>query len=86
LEAVIQQAQSLLPSLREEHALVIKEFEQEQSIVAEIENCDQEYLGELKATLAEQGYCHTDPDRIGQTADVVEQCCTGRVSLGGRRG
>jgi hypothetical protein len=62
LETIIQQAQNLLPSLQEEHAQVIKEFEQEQGVVAQIENCDQEYLSELKGTLAEQGYSHTDPD------------------------
>ncbi|KAH9982703.1 Spc7 kinetochore protein-domain-containing protein [Lactifluus volemus] len=55
LETIIQQAENLLPSLREEHAQVTKEFEQEQVIVAEIENCDQDYLKELKGTLAEQG-------------------------------
>ncbi|KAH9004218.1 Spc7 kinetochore protein-domain-containing protein [Lactarius hatsudake] len=55
LESVIQQAESFLPSLREEHARVMKELEQEESIAAEIANCDQEYLSELKATLAEQG-------------------------------
>ncbi|KAF8272946.1 Spc7 kinetochore protein-domain-containing protein [Lactarius quietus] len=55
LESVIQEAQPLLPSLREEHAQVIKELEREQSIAAEIANCDQAYLGELKVTLAEQG-------------------------------
>jgi hypothetical protein len=42
--------------LREEHAQVIREFEEEQGIAAEIESCDQGYLNELKATLAEQGY------------------------------
>ncbi|KAI0274874.1 Spc7 kinetochore protein-domain-containing protein [Gloeopeniophorella convolvens] len=55
LESIIQQAQSVLPSLREEHARVMKELEEEQVIAAEIENCDQDYLNELKATLAEQG-------------------------------
>ncbi|KAH8978863.1 Spc7 kinetochore protein-domain-containing protein [Lactarius hatsudake] len=55
LESVIQQAESLLPSLREEYAQVMRELEQEESIAAEITNCDQEYLSELKATLAEQG-------------------------------
>jgi len=59
LETIIQQAENLLPSLREEHAQVIRELEQEQSITAEIENCDQGYLRELKVTLAEQGYCRT---------------------------
>jgi kinetochore protein Spc7/SPC105 len=59
LGTVIQQAENLLPSLREEQAQVIRELEQEQSIAAEIENCDQGYLSELKVTLAEQGYCRT---------------------------
>jgi hypothetical protein len=53
---IIQQAENFLPLLREEHGHVIRELEQEQCITAEIENCDQGYLGELKATLAEQGY------------------------------
>lgn len=54
-----------MPSLREEHALVIKEFEEETNVTAELENCDQEYLSELKATLAEEGYSHTNPDTTG---------------------
>ncbi|TFY83040.1 hypothetical protein EWM64_g970 [Hericium alpestre] len=54
LEATIDQAQAILPSLREEHARVMAELEQEQAIATEIENCDQDYLAELKATLAEQ--------------------------------
>jgi Icc-related predicted phosphoesterase len=65
LETIIQQAENLLPSLREEHAQVIRELEQEQSITAEIGNCDQGYLSELKATLAEQGYCRTFTARSG---------------------
>src|SRR5882762_4040872 len=32
LETIIQQAENVLPSLREEHAQVIRELEQEQSI------------------------------------------------------
>ncbi|KAI0257325.1 Spc7 kinetochore protein-domain-containing protein [Lactifluus subvellereus] len=55
LDTMIEQAESILPSLREEHAEAIREFEEEQRIAAEIENCDQEYLSELKATLSEQG-------------------------------
>jgi hypothetical protein len=55
LGTIVQQADSILPSLREEHAQVIRELEQEQSIAAEIENCDQGYLSELKVTLSEQG-------------------------------
>jgi chromosome segregation ATPase len=55
LDTIIEQAESILPSLREDHAEAIREFEEEQRIAAEIENCDQEYLSELKTTLAEQG-------------------------------
>ncbi|KAI0004111.1 Spc7 kinetochore protein-domain-containing protein [Russula compacta] len=55
LETIIQQAENLLPLLREEHGQVIREFGEEQNITADIENCDQGYLSELKATLAEQG-------------------------------
>jgi hypothetical protein len=65
LGTIIQQADSILPSLREEHSQVIRELEQEQSIAVEIENCDQGYLSELKATLSEQGYCLTFPTRSG---------------------
>jgi predicted RNase H-like nuclease (RuvC/YqgF family) len=68
LETIIQQAENFLPSLREEHAQVIRELEQEQSITAEIENCDQEYLRELKVTLAEQGYCRTFTARSGNNS------------------
>jgi hypothetical protein len=66
-----------VPLLREEHAQAIKEFEQEQSIATDIENCDQGYLSELKTTLAEQGYCHTFTARSGMTANIVNQYCTG---------
>lgn len=65
LETINQQAENLLPSLREEYAQVIRELEQEQSTAAEIENCDQGYLSELKVTLAEQRYCLTFATRSG---------------------
>ncbi|KAI9511777.1 Spc7 kinetochore protein-domain-containing protein [Russula earlei] len=55
LDSIIQQAETLLPLLREEHAQVMREFEREQRITTEIENCDRGYLNELKATLSEQG-------------------------------
>ncbi|KAA1468477.1 hypothetical protein DENSPDRAFT_814750 [Dentipellis sp. KUC8613] len=54
LESTIAQTQSILPSLREEHARVMKELEEEQSIANEIEHCDQDYLNELNSTIAEQ--------------------------------
>lgn len=43
-----------LPDLREEYAQVMAELEQEQADIAEIENSDQDYLSELKATITEQ--------------------------------
>jgi hypothetical protein len=43
-----------LPALEEEYAQVKQELELEEADVAEIENCDQEYLSELKAEITEQ--------------------------------
>ena len=77
LETIIQQAEDVLPLLREEHAQVIRDLEQEQSIAAEIENCDQEYLSELKVTLAEQGYCRAFTAEWGTTANSGNQYCAG---------
>ncbi|KAI0080046.1 hypothetical protein K474DRAFT_1689475 [Panus rudis PR-1116 ss-1] len=54
LEDIIKQAQGMLPNLREEYAQVMAELEQEQADIAEIENSDQDYLNELKSTIAEQ--------------------------------
>lgn len=51
---IIEQAQTTLPNLREEYAQIMAELEQEQADVAEIENSDQDYLSELKATITEQ--------------------------------
>ncbi len=34
----------------------MRELQQEQAEVAEIEQCDQEYLNELKTSIAEQKY------------------------------
>jgi len=61
-----------MPLLREEHAQIMKEMEQEQSVAAEIENCDQAYLNELRATLEEQGYCLALIARCGTTANPGE--------------
>ena len=46
----------MLPTLRDEYAQVMKELEQEQADIAEIEGSDKEYLNELKVTIAEQEY------------------------------
>ncbi|KAF9821806.1 hypothetical protein IEO21_00236 [Rhodonia placenta] len=54
LAKVVKQAQGILPDLRAEYAQVMAELEQEQADIAEIETSDQDYLGELKATIAEQ--------------------------------
>lgn len=61
-----------MPLLREEHAQIMRELEQEQSVAAEIENCDQAYLNELRATLEEQGYCLALIARCGTTANAGE--------------
>ena len=47
-------AQAILPDLRAEYEKVMLELEQEQADVSEIENCDQDYLNELKTSIAEQ--------------------------------
>ncbi|KAJ7823569.1 Spc7 kinetochore protein-domain-containing protein [Mycena olivaceomarginata] len=50
LEALRQ----VLPALEREYEEVMRELEQQQAEVAEIENSDQDYLTELKASIAEQ--------------------------------
>lgn len=50
----------------------MKELELEQDVAAEIENCDQDYLSELRATLEEQGYCLALIARCGTTANAGE--------------
>ncbi|KAJ7456552.1 Spc7 kinetochore protein-domain-containing protein [Mycena latifolia] len=44
----------VLPALEREYEEVMQELEQQQAEVAEIENSDQDYLNELKASIAEQ--------------------------------
>lgn len=44
----------MLPSLREEYEQVMAELEKEEADVAEIENCDKNYLSDLKVSIAEQ--------------------------------
>jgi len=47
-------AADIIPALEQEYAEIMRELEQEQAEVAEIEESDQDYLNELKATIAEQ--------------------------------
>jgi kinetochore protein Spc7/SPC105 len=54
LEKINHLALEILPALEEEHQLVMRELEQEQADVAEIENGDKNYLNELKASITEQ--------------------------------
>lgn len=54
LEGIIQQAQDIVPGLRQEYDELMAELAKEKAEVAELEGCDQNYLNELKATLAEQ--------------------------------
>nr|GAT43645.1 predicted protein [Mycena chlorophos] len=44
----------MISELEQEYESLMRELEQEQAEVAEIENCDQDYLNELKASIAEQ--------------------------------
>ena len=54
LEEPKKTAAEIIPDLEKEYEDLIRELEQEQAEVAEIEGGDQDYLNELKATIAEQ--------------------------------
>jgi kinetochore protein Spc7/SPC105 len=54
LEKINNLAMEILPGLEEEHEQVMRELEEEQADVAEIESCDKDYLSELKASITEQ--------------------------------
>ena len=56
LEELIRSADGLIPELEQEYQSLTEELEREQAEVAEIESGDQDYLNELKATIAEQKY------------------------------
>lgn len=47
-------ADDIVPALQQEYDSIVRELQQEQAEVAEIEQCDQDYLNELKASIAEQ--------------------------------
>lgn len=55
LEGIIRQAQDIVPGLQQEYDELMTELAKEKAEVTELEGCDQNYLNELKATLAEQG-------------------------------
>ncbi|KAJ2920371.1 hypothetical protein MD484_g151, partial [Candolleomyces efflorescens] len=54
LEALGAAASQVIPDLEREYEQIMAELEREQAEVAEIEACDQDYLNELKASIAEQ--------------------------------
>ncbi|KAI6022360.1 hypothetical protein PISMIDRAFT_16255 [Pisolithus microcarpus 441] len=55
LEEIIREAPGILPSLQQEYDQLVEELEQETAEITELEACDQDYLKELKASIAEQG-------------------------------
>ncbi|TFK76777.1 hypothetical protein BDN72DRAFT_866650 [Pluteus cervinus] len=55
LQGLQTRADELIPSLEQEYASIMRELEQEEAEIKEVERCDQGYLTELKVSLAEQG-------------------------------
>ena len=56
LEELGRSADGLIPELEQVYQSLTEELEREQAEVAEIESGDQDYLNELKTTVAEQKY------------------------------
>ena len=54
LEGLKKSIANVIPDLEREYDELMRELEHEQAEVAEIEAGDQDYLNELKATIAEQ--------------------------------
>ncbi|KAF5356236.1 hypothetical protein D9756_004174 [Leucocoprinus leucothites] len=54
LEPIKNSAEELVPTLEKEYNDILKELEREQREVAEIEASDQQYLNDLKVSIAEQ--------------------------------
>ncbi|KAJ6626901.1 Spc7 kinetochore protein-domain-containing protein [Mycena sp. CBHHK59/15] len=54
IETLQAMPEQVLPALERQYEEVMRELEQQQAEVAEIENSDQNYLNELKASIAEQ--------------------------------
>ncbi|KZS96167.1 hypothetical protein SISNIDRAFT_339849 [Sistotremastrum niveocremeum HHB9708] len=64
----------LMPSLQEQHALIMQELDAEKEAVHEIENSDQEYLEELKATIAEQnGMLEEYQSKVSENRATLER-------------
>lgn len=56
MEGIVADAQELVPRLKEEFQQLTKELLQEQATVAEIEQCDPDYLSDLKSSIADHKY------------------------------
>ncbi|GLB36475.1 putative spc7 kinetochore protein [Lyophyllum shimeji] len=54
LESIKASADEIIPALQQEYEEIMQELGRETAEVAEIEACDQDYLNELKASIAEQ--------------------------------
>jgi kinetochore protein Spc7/SPC105 len=54
LEPIKRAAEELVPALEKEYNDILKVLEREQAEVAEIEVSDQDYLNDLKVSIAEQ--------------------------------
>lgn len=54
IDNLTSRAEELLPTLREQHAKILLELEQERAEVAELKTVDPVYLAELKVTIDEQ--------------------------------
>ncbi|KAE9409333.1 hypothetical protein BT96DRAFT_589066 [Gymnopus androsaceus JB14] len=54
LEKIKAKADEIVPQLQQEYDEIMRELEAEKVEVAQIEECDQDYLNELKNTIAEQ--------------------------------
>lgn len=54
LEKIKAKAADVVPTLQREYDEIMRQLEKEQAEVADIEQCDQDYLNELKSSIAEQ--------------------------------
>ncbi|KAJ7596756.1 Spc7 kinetochore protein-domain-containing protein [Mycena floridula] len=54
LEKIKAKVDAVVPQLQREYEEIVRELEREQAEVAEIEQCDEQYLNELRASIAEQ--------------------------------
>lgn len=54
LKGILDNGDALIPTLQEELESITRELQEEQRVVAEIDECDPEYLSDLKTDLADQ--------------------------------